>query len=290
MPNWCNNTATFTNEDISKVDELEKVLQKIESSDEQEVSLFSFFRPRPEEKNDSWYDWNVNHWGCKWDASVHSFLRTSDDQITVSFDTPWSPPIALYEYLARETDWYPSAYYIEEGVGFMGFVDGDEDDCYEYTDVASLDNIPDHLVEHWNIREQLEEYEEEEEFDEEGVELTLDPEFDEKLQQLKDDLDAIPIPTKKTLLFDDDESKNWLKSLLREAPITVTFTKKDGSERAMYCTLLEDKIPTEKAPKGTGKKENFDSLAVFDLEKEEWRSFRWDSITKIEFGLGEKAK
>jgi hypothetical protein len=288
MPNWCYNTATFTNEDITKVDALEKFLDELD--EKKEDSLFSFFRPRPEEKKDEWYDWNVTNWGCKWDASVHGYERTSDDQITVTFDTPWAPPNVLYEYLARETDWYPAAYYLEEGMAFVGYVDGEEDDYYEYTDAASLNSIPEHIVEHWNLREQLEEQEEDEEFDEEGVELTLDPEFDARLQELKDEFDALMMPTEKTLLFDDEEAKKWLKDLLRESAITVTFTKKDGSERAMYCTLLENKIPAEKTPKGTGKKENSESLAVFDLEKEEWRSFRWDSVKKIEFGLGEKQK
>ena len=92
------------------------------------------------------------------------------------------------------------------------------------------------------------------------------------------------------MLFADDESKQWLKTLLHERAVTVTFEKKDGSERKMYCTLSEEEIPASKAPKGTGKKENSDSLAVFDLEKEEWRSFRWDSVKKIEFGVTESEK
>ena len=55
----------------------------------------------------------------------------------------------------------------------------------------------------------------------------------------------------------------------------------------MLCTLVSDKIPSEKAPKNTGKSGSDDALAVFDLEKIEWRSFRWDSVKKIEFTLGE---
>jgi hypothetical protein len=30
--------------------------------------------------------------------------------------------------------------------------------------------------------------------------------------------------------------KKWLKSHLKYGPVTVTFTKKDGSERIMKCT------------------------------------------------------
>lgn len=86
--------------------------------------------------------------------------------------------------------------------------------------------------------------------------------------------------------FNDDESKNWLKGLLREEIVEITFTKKDGSERKMKCTLSENKIPSEKVPKGESKAKNSDALPVFDLEKESWRSFRWDSIKQIEFSLG----
>jgi hypothetical protein len=44
-------------------------------------------------------------------------------------------------------------------------------------------------------------------------------------------------------------------------------------------------IPGEKAPKGTGKSKSDDVLAVFDIENDGWRSFRWDSIKTIQFGV-----
>ena len=37
--------------------------------------------------------------------------------------------------------------------------------------------------------------------------------------------------------------KKWLKGCLAFGPVTVTFTKKDGTERVMKCTLKEDVIP-----------------------------------------------
>ena len=53
----------------------------------------------------------------------------------------------------------------------------------------------------------------------------------------------------------------------------------------MICTLAESKIPSDKAPKNTGKAKSEEALAVFDVEKQDWRSFRWDSVTKVEFSL-----
>ena len=50
----------------------------------------------------------------------------------------------------------------EEGMQFVGeFVDGD-DESYEYTDLDSLDDIPESIVEHWNLREMFEERENDE--------------------------------------------------------------------------------------------------------------------------------
>ncbi len=77
------------------------------------------------------------------------------------------------------------------------------------------------------------------------------------------------------------ESKEWLVGLLKDGNVEVTFTKTDGSERKMLCTLNENAVPSEKSPKKTGKKQNPDVQVVFDVEKQEWRSFRWDSVKEI---------
>lgn len=79
----------------------------------------------------------------------------------------------------------------------------------------------------------------------------------------------------------DEEAKNSVRELLRNGEVDVTFTKKDGSERKMTCTLKEDKIPSEKAPKNAKKSQSKESIAVFDVEKQDWRSFRFDSIKDI---------
>jgi len=81
------------------------------------------------------------------------------------------------------------------------------------------------------------------------------------------------------------EGREWIRGVLRMHETTITFTKKDGTERKMFCTLREDKIPSEKTPKNTGKTQSEESIAVFDLEKEDWRSFRFDSVKRIEFSL-----
>lgn len=82
--------------------------------------------------------------------------------------------------------------------------------------------------------------------------------------------------------------RDWIKSLLQKGPITVTFTKADGTDRAMLCTLrLEDlpapNVPVDGVVKESKQRKQPDehSLRVFDLEKKEWRSFRFDRLKKV---------
>lgn len=90
----------------------------------------------------------------------------------------------------------------------------------------------------------------------------------------------------------DPEFQTWLRGLLHDDIVTdlrITFTKKDGTEREMLCTLSESRIPTDKQPKEAQTPSTGGSaLRVFDTEKQEWRSFRWDSIKNVEFSIGEQ--
>jgi len=77
------------------------------------------------------------------------------------------------------------------------------------------------------------------------------------------------------------EGREWLKSTLRNGTVEVVFTKKDGTERTMKCTLKEGvAIPHEKTTERT-KEANDANLAVWDVEKNAWRSFRLDSIKSV---------
>jgi len=83
--------------------------------------------------------------------------------------------------------------------------------------------------------------------------------------------------------------KKWLRSHLKFGPVTVIFTKKDGTERVMECTTSESLVPQEPIVEGAEpkreKKANEDIMSVFDLEAKGWRSFRWDSIKQVRFTL-----
>lgn len=97
--------------------------------------------------------------------------------------------------------------------------------------------------------------------------------------------------------------KKWLKSHLAFGPVSVTFTKKDGTERVMRCTTSRDLVPVDlteeihytntnnavdfPVPKKE-KKVNEDVMPVYDLESKAWRSFRWDSVKQITLTIGEE--
>ena len=79
----------------------------------------------------------------------------------------------------------------------------------------------------------------------------------------------------------------WIKDLLKTDIVTVTFNKKDGTERIMKCTLNPTMLPTkvvteEKSPRA--KNENV--LSVFDVESNGWRSFTLRSVKRVQFNLG----
>jgi hypothetical protein len=82
---------------------------------------------------------------------------------------------------------------------------------------------------------------------------------------------------------DAKKGRKWLKNVLETDVVEVTFTKKDGSERIMKCTLKEDVLP-EVQNKET-KQKSQEAIAVWDVESEGWRSFRWDSIKSVKFTI-----
>lgn len=78
-----------------------------------------------------------------------------------------------------------------------------------------------------------------------------------------------------------DELKT-LKGMLLNGTATVTFTKLDGEERVMRCTWLKDNLPEDfKGDVDSPSDEDKQYLAVWDLDKEAWRSFRIDRVKKF---------
>jgi hypothetical protein len=93
-----------------------------------------------------------------------------------------------------------------------------------------------------------------------------------------------------------EQIRDWVRGLLTNSEVTVTFTKEDGTDRDMLCTLDHSRIPVSIAKpvsttapvdgivresKKARKEPDPHSIRVFDLEKQEWRSFRFERLKKV---------
>ena len=181
MPNWCNNSTTISG-NKEQIDKFEAFLNEKSGKE-----WFDFFLPCPKELTDvdspnktdnvneliekyghgDWYSWSVENWGTKWNTDAQDWSRDGDS-ISFWFDSAWAPPTALYDKITAE-GYDVEAYYLEEGMGFVGKYSEGADEYYEYADSESLNDIPEDIVDNWNLRENLEEWEAEnaEEEDEE---------------------------------------------------------------------------------------------------------------------------
>jgi hypothetical protein len=82
--------------------------------------------------------------------------------------------------------------------------------------------------------------------------------------------------------------RDWIGSVLKTTEVTVSFYKKDGTERVMKCTLNPEVLPpiVVKEDKKERKIPEH-SMAVYDVELKEWRSFVIKSVKHISFTLSQ---
>lgn len=71
---------------------------------------------------------------------------------------------------------------------------------------------------------------------------------------------------------------------LRESVCTVKFTKVNGEERLMECTLKNEIIPESMQPNNeddNGVQRTLDVIRVFDVRAAGWRSFRVENVLEF---------
>jgi hypothetical protein len=110
MPNWCHNTL-----EVRGPASLLAAYAEYVKTDEQPLT-FEADVPRPEFEGAAWYDWSIENWGTKWDASFSGpMIALGTDAMDVDraveaqgvygavevlvykFDTAWSPPTPWLE-------------------------------------------------------------------------------------------------------------------------------------------------------------------------------------------------
>ena len=84
--------------------------------------------------------------------------------------------------------------------------------------------------------------------------------------------------------YTDTELQQQLKENLLAKEMCITFTKVNGEIRTMRCTLNSTKIAeyyTAPAKEKNPRAASTTSLAVFDLDKRQWRSFKYENIINV---------
>ena len=82
-------------------------------------------------------------------------------------------------------------------------------------------------------------------------------------------------------MITDTLSKSNIKNMLNTDIVNVKFKKMDGSERLMKFTLLEGIVKEYEKKSEKTRKVSEDTITVWDVENDGWRSFRYDSIIEI---------
>jgi hypothetical protein len=188
MPNWCNNSATFTHSDPLQIARVVKAYNDERLFDEflpcppelrEDSAVGEDFVKRDEERTtalyekfgfSSWYDWQVAHWGTKWDINTYDKLDDlppTATSVSLGFYTAWSPPIEFYQHM-EEQGFAIEAFYYESGMAFCGVYEDGSDDQFEITGDSDWveKHIPRRIDEAFSISELMSDWESEQELNE----------------------------------------------------------------------------------------------------------------------------
>lgn len=182
MPNWCTNVVSITHDDITQLERARDAFIR--------GGLLQEFIPCPQALRDTeathypegderraahdaqtasnvelhgaanWYDWQVAHWGTKWDIGDEDGAELVGDVLQLSFDSAWSPPCDAYERL-EELGFAIEAFYYEPGMAFCGSWINGVDHCIDIpsTSAEAALVIPAEIDDLFGIVENMQEWE-----------------------------------------------------------------------------------------------------------------------------------
>jgi hypothetical protein len=187
MPNWCNNVARISHENPEMIQRMIAAANNAEKGVLQEFvpcpadllldGVGSYGGPNAAENDalraankekygfESWYEWNVANWGTKWDLCEPVVDTHDANNITLTFQTAWAPPIEAYGTLEAQ-GFVVEAYWYEPGMMFCGMY---EDGCVEDLEIEEAtyewakDNIPRNIEEMFGIADEFAQWEAENE-------------------------------------------------------------------------------------------------------------------------------
>jgi hypothetical protein len=190
MPNWCENVLHLESKNFEQV-------KRIYNYVKENQKLFSFIDALPQDYNNKdlseqelinlhghkdWYDWQVSHWGTKWDIDLyHIDIDDTPDyaSLNISFGTAWSPAgdnilTKILQFLDDTSAGLTNLFY-EPGMSFIGestlFFSDEGDvscstidfhvpsyDCFsnkDYRQVCLDIGISDDLIDNFNLEENM---------------------------------------------------------------------------------------------------------------------------------------
>lgn len=150
MPNWCMNSATFK----GSKEKLQEIVKACENG-----KLLEFLVPIGE-----WdYGKAVEEWGTKWDAiEINWSLDEENNELHISFDTAWAPPIAAYSTAEQTHNLEIQASCYEPGMLFIGeYFDEDyEEYSVDFEDEDWRNTIPQNLIDDWGLEDEYDSWKE----------------------------------------------------------------------------------------------------------------------------------
>lgn len=75
-----------------------------------------------------------------------------------------------------------------------------------------------------------------------------------------------------------ENTKNYIQENINNNIMVVEFTTAGGEYRKMFCSLMPAMLPETK----TSRKAPDSVAVVFDIQKNDWRSFCWDRVTSAQ--------
>jgi hypothetical protein len=145
MPNWVHTVLNITgpSEDLLRLVNYVAVMPDFAQDDQKDLSFHSFITPTDMTKEQysgiavevpigeetphkpvegSWYSWNSDNWGTKWDACDVStditMLGETVQQFNIYFDTAWGPASQVVEAMSIQYPTLEISVYWEEEQGF----------------------------------------------------------------------------------------------------------------------------------------------------------------------------
>lgn len=163
MPNWCENRVRLTAL-RSEQDEISKLHAFLRERDG--VDWFDYFVEKEcesesergsdvdndDDDEDDLELTNIERWGCKWNCRAKSTQALDAVTLCIEFDSPWSPPIALYEHIQEGGVFEVLADWFDPAERYVGRYDAGHLEDYTFSDdAASLSALPPYIVETWNL-------------------------------------------------------------------------------------------------------------------------------------------